>query len=361
MNIAIVVDDYRGGAGNVAQLLALELRKTHKVSLVFTCLCSDSRYCLEGVDVYDEPMSIIGKYKIFKFFSSIYRMQKLITHIIHADLVISFLDNNNSMVCLSQTMTKIPIIVAERSNPVVIYPKFPWNIIRRIAYHRADVVSVQFDAFSEFDRKRFLHKCMVNANIVRKPNEIKTNWQSERIRFVTCGRLADIKRFDLMISLFAKVKEQIGNVELHIYGEGACERELQEMIAKQRLNDAVKLMGYHNDVHKMLLQYDIYLMTSLQEGFPNSFCEAMAVGLPTISFRCHEGIYELTQSDTCGYSIVDDNHEEYIKKMILLATDSHRRMEMGQKAQKIVERYSVENVMIQWRECIQEAIRKKQK
>lgn len=358
MNIAVVVDDFHGGAGNIAQLLAMELNKAHKVSMVMTNLHSEKRYELAGVDIYDENMSITGKNKIIGLISSIKRMKEVVDKKIGAELVISFLDNNNSLVCLSQWLNRTPVIVSERSNPLVIIPKSPWDKIRRIAYRRANVVTVQFKAFSEFDGGRFSKKCRVTSNIVEKPACFKENYNTETIRFVTLGRLQGIKRMDLMVELFDMAQKERPNIELHVFGDGPYKESLLSMIEEKGLKEKVFLRGYCNEVHKTLTEFDVYLMTSLQEGFPNSLCEAMAVGLPSVAVACHSGVVELGENGKCGFTASEGNKTEFVDKMLRLVDSAELRAEMGARARNISETYNKEKIMGQWQECIEEAVKK---
>ena len=357
MNIVVVVDDFHGGAGNIAQLLATELSASHDVWLVLTNLHSPKRYPLENIHIADCNLSITGKNKITGLISSIRRIDKLLRHEIGADIVISFLDNNNSLVCLSQWFNKTPIIVSERSNPLAIYPKAPWDKIRRIAYRRANVVTVQFSHFAQFDNARFQKKCRVTSNIVQAPPCLKKEWTSERTRFVTFGRLQDIKRMDLMIDLFDLAQQKDPSIELHIYGDGHQKEALQRKIDSLGLSDKVFLKGYCNQVHQTLIEYDVYLMTSLQEGFPNSLCEAMAVGLPSVAFACHEGIVELCEHEKSGFAIPEGETDAFVEKMLFLAHDPMIREKMGISAQKISCQYSKERIMNQWQECINEVVK----
>lgn len=357
MRIVIVVDDYQGGAGNIAQLLALELKQANEICLLLTNQHSKPRYPLEGISIKEEKITIKTRNKVKGLLLCVKQMKAAIADFA-PDLIISFLDNNNSIVCLSQRKTKTPIIVSERSNPLVIYPKFPWNYIRRFAYRRANVVTVQFDIFKNFDKARFAKKCRVTSNIVEKPQYFKTSWESEMIRFVTFGRLQDVKRMDLMIRLFAKAQPKIGKTELHIYGEGPNRETLQALIKELKMEQYVFLEGYCTDVHKTLRENDVYLMTSLQEGFPNALSEAMAVGLPSVSFRCHDGIAELAQNETAGFTVAEGSELEFINKMATLAKDASLRRQMGLKAQTISERYSKKRVMEQWCVCMEKSLKK---
>lgn len=355
MRISIIVDDFHGGAGNIAQILSMELAKENEVSLVLTNKHTEKRYDLSDVSVHELCLNINGKNKIGRLISSIIRLKKLLFDILHTEFCISFLDNNNSMACLALWNHKeIPIIVSERSNPLVIYPKFPWDRIRRIAYKRADRVAVQFDVFREFDGGRFRNKCVTIPNIVENAKEQKSTWESKVIRFVTVARLSDIKRIDLMVILFKRCLMKVKNIELYIYGEGDNRAALEKAIRQSGLENKVFLMGYLKNVHETICNCDIYLMTSYQEGFPNSLSEAMAVGLPSISFCCHEGLRELIENNECGYLIAEGDEDGFVDKMEFLATHRETREHMGKAARKHVNQYNTSSVMEYWKTNIEE-------
>ena len=357
MKIALVVDDFHGGAGNIAQLLATELHKTHEVTMILTNLHSAKRYPLEGIRVVDLPMSINGGNKLGGLLSSIKKMKRALNAELKPDLIISFLDNNNSLVCLSQWWHKRPIIVSERSNPLAVFPNPAWVHIRRVAYRRANVVTVQFDVFRSFEKGRFEKKCMVTSNVVETPAKRKETWANDGvIRFATFGRLATIKRTSLAIKLFGKAHKQNPNMEFHIFGDGPNRERLEELIREQGLTDCVFLRGYCNDVHGTMVDFDGYLMASSQEGFPNALSEAMALGRPTVSFRCHDGIRQMTEDGQAGFVLEEGDRDGYVEKILCIARDAELRKAMGQRAMHITERYSMDKIMEQWMACIKEAM-----
>ncbi len=356
MKIAVIVDDFHGGSGNIAQFLSLNLSKEHNVSMVITNKHSEQRYSLDGINVYYENLSIVGNNKILGIVNSIKRLGKLLKKEIKADLIISFIDNNNTMACFSQFFNRTPIIVAERSNPLVIFPKAPWDKLRRIAYKRANIVTVQFKCFDGFDGGRFTKKTRVTSNIVDKPKCVKQSYDSEKIKYVTMGRLAGIKRMDLMIELFDEAQKKCPDIELHIFGDGPERQKLESLIAEKNLQQKVFLDGYCNDVHRTLCEHDVYLMTSRQEGFPNSLSEAMAVGLPSVSFACHDGIVELSEQGKSGFTISEGNREDFVNRMVELARNVSLRKEIGANAMHIIDKYDVDIIMKQWQSCIDEAI-----
>lgn len=356
MNILIIVDDFSGGAGNIAQLLAMKFSKKHRVSLILTNRHSNLRYNLSGVSVYDENLNIIGANKIAGLFAAIQKLQNLVTQTVKAELVISFLDNNNTMACFALRGTNIPIIVCERSNPITIFPKFPWNYLRRIAYKRADVVSVQFDIFRDFDGGRFKHKCMVTHNVIEQPFFIKRECEKSVVSFVSMGRNADVKRFDLMIKMFGQLLKICPNVELHIFGAGIDDNKLQNQVDAVGATGSIHLHEAIRNVHEELIRHDVYLMTSEQEGFPNALSEALAVGLPAVVFKCHQGIGDLVKSEENGYCIDEGDEENFINAMKILALDKYKRQTFGQKSISIAKKYDDQSVMQEWEACIKKAI-----
>lgn len=359
MKIALVVDDFHGGAGNIAALLATELHKEHEVTMILTNLHSAKRYPLEGIRLVDLPMSINGKNKIGGLLSSIKKMKRALNKDVKPDLVISFLDNNNSLVCLSQWWNQRPIIVSERSNPLAVFPPPSWVYIRRLAYRRANVVTVQFDVFKPFDSQRFEEKCMVTSNVVEAPKVRKEHWENDGvIRFTTFGRFAKIKRTSLAIKLFGEAHKQNPHMEFHIFGDGPNRDRLEGLIREQGLADCVFLRGYCNDVHRTMVEFDGYLMASSQEGFPNALSEAMALGLPTVSFCCHDGIRQMTEDGAAGFAVAEGDRAGYVEKILAIAGDAELRKTMGQRAMNITERYSMDKILKQWQACIKEAMKR---
>lgn len=356
MKTLIIVDDFSGGAGNIAQLLALNLKEQgHKISILLTCKRSEPRYDLSGVEWQDVNLSNIGGNKLFRLPRMIREVEKVVKQL-GSQLIISFINNNNTIACLSAMNKNIPIIVAERSNPLSISPRFPWNYLRRIAYKRADAVSVQFDIFREFDGGRFREKCFVTHNIIAQAASTKTTWSRSKVSFISLGRYHPIKRYELMIKLFAGICQDREDVELHILGENIVNAKLKALISKYNADGKIHLHGAIRNVHEELIKHDVYLMTSEQEGFPNALSEALAVGLPIIAMKCHEGITRLVKNNQNGYCVEEGNEKEFIKAMWKLADDASTRKEFGRASLEIAKAFAEDKIMKEWKECIQIAV-----
>lgn len=350
MKVLFFVDDYGGGAGNVVQILANEFEKKPDITPVVAFLNPSSpNYKLsKTIRTVEYKLSSNKSRNLVLFFWRNIRTVRKIVREVKPDRIISFLDNINTNVCLSLFFNKIPIIVSERSNPLVIKPDGLYRYLRPLAYLRADKISVQCEHFMSF-MPCMKSKMIATPNPIIAPAITKTEYSNNgTVKFISCARLAKIKQFDLMIQAFAKIHSMLPNSILTIYGEGPERVNLESLINRLDLNDCVSLPGKTKDIYQVLSSSDIYLMTSLQEGFPNSLCEAMAVGLPVVALKCHDGLTEIVENDINGILVEMNSVDDFINAAVILAQDRNKMKSIGQEASKISKKFSVEHISEIW-------------
>lgn len=352
MKILWLVDDYSGGAGNVAQLLTRELAKRgHDVTLLLTNCHTEPKYDMTSVTCTQYTMNRKKTDNFLMWFRSI--TNELKNYIVenNYDAVVSFLDVISIMTAFSLMNTKIPLIVCERSNPLVMKPKFPWNVLRYPAYQRANKVSIQFNAFSELCHGAFRNKAFVTPNPISNPNTLSHaphESGSRRIRIVTAARLEPVKQFPLLIEMFSELHANIPDIDLTILGDGTQRKALQDMIDAKQLNSCIHMPGSIKEILGKLTEYDIYVMTSQQEGFPNALCEAMSVGLPCVAFECHQGLRDLIDDGVNGFLVPQNDTITMQSKLEGLISDESLRRKIGNNAVKIVDKYSMDNIVSLW-------------
>jgi len=123
---------------------------------------------------------------------------------------------------------------------------------------------------------------------------------------ITVGRLDDGKNHQLIISAFAKIRENLEiqkalknrKLQLFILGSGELESKLQEQIESLNLEDSVYLLGFDSNPYKYLMRSHIFVFASLFEGFPNVLVEALSCDLPIISTDCKSGPREILAPST---------------------------------------------------------------
>jgi glycosyltransferase involved in cell wall biosynthesis len=108
----------------------------------------------------------------------------------------------------------------------------------------------------------------------------------------TSGRLAAEKNLSVLIKAVALLRKTI-EVKLWIIGEGP-ERPFLEALASQLhiLRDVV-FWGFQGNPYKFIKRSDVFVHTSLFEGFANMIWEVIACGVPVIATDCHYGPGEI--------------------------------------------------------------------
>lgn len=352
-----MVDDFSGGAGNIVQILANEfLHKGNEVTVLLLNYHTSNNRLDKEVNVIKKTItSQNASNKIIWLIQLIQELKELIVRI-NPDIVISFLDNNNTLIGLSLMFKHIPLIVSERSNPVVIKPKLFWRLLRIPAYLRANAVIVQCSNFVNFNRL-FSKKTYVIPNPIIKP-QINKDSISNKGEFiiVSVGRLAKIKQFDLMIEVFDQIRTKFPKAELYIYGEGMERNHLEGMIKQLSLGNKVFLPGSTDNVYEALNNSDIYLMTSKQEGFPNALCEAMATGVPVVAFECHEGLRDIVKNGENGFLVPPDDVNTMVEHIEILIQNDDLRYTFSRNARQITGKFNVLNTVNMWEEMINRAM-----
>jgi len=130
----------------------------------------------------------------------------------------------------------------------------------------------------------------VVPNTVSEDFKFKNNkTNSEKFRFIAVGRLVPIKKFDIIISAFAKEFKDEKNVFLNIAGDGKCRKSLEKQIKNLGLQKRVRLYGFKesNELAVMYANSNCYVSASILETFGVPIIEAWTMGLPCI---CSENL-----------------------------------------------------------------------
>ena len=110
------------------------------------------------------------------------------------------------------------------------------------------------------------------------PTKAKPKEDYPVFRLISVGALRTQKNHHYLIEAFARLKNE--PIELHIYGVGNLQQDLQQQINETSAN--VVLKGEVKEIEQLMPQYDLYVMSSGFEGFSLSVLEAMAMGMPLL-------------------------------------------------------------------------------
>lgn len=169
-------------------------------------------------------------------------------------------------------------------------------------------------------------------------------------RVIAVGRLDYQKGFDRLIQAWEIVQKDIGcrNWQLDIFGQGEWRDMLQRMIEKAGLDQSAHIHPPTSQIGNEYADSSLLVMSSNYEGFPMVMIEAMACGLPVVSFDYKCGPRDIIDNGINGLLVSNGDIEGLTHAMIKIMGDDAYRKFLSANAKRIVETYSEEAVMAKW-------------
>jgi glycosyltransferase involved in cell wall biosynthesis len=285
---------------------------------------------------------------------------------IHPEVVICFMEATNILTILATRCLGMKVIVMERTSPEIHQVGWFWSTLRRITYRFADRVGVQTER-----SRPWAEGLTDQASVFVLPNAIYVDPSTgvgevdlralvglpDRAQIlVSMGRLAPEKGFDLLIHAFAHLAASHPDFHLVILGEGADRNSLEQIRESSGLTGRVHFPGQVSNPTAYLQQCDLFVMSSRYEGFPNALCEAMASGLPVISFDCPTGPGEIIRNEVDGILVPAGDLQGLTDTMQRLMSDAAARRVLGARGPEILERFSEDRIMGKWDRILAELV-----
>ena len=277
--------------------------------------------------------------------------------------VVSFLEQVNVHTLVATIGTGIPIIVSERVDPSWHSGATIWNRLRRMTYPLASrVVSVTqgIDRFFEWlprEKRSVIHNPVLPVQEELEANPPVSGMDAEKKWVVAMGRLNQQKGFDLLLSAYEKVAGKYPDWQLIILGEGGLREELEQLREKTGLGNKVVFPGSIKNPYSILVKSELFVLSSRYEGFVNALGEAMACGLPVLSFDCPGGPREIVRHGIDGLLIPAEDVTSLAEGLDRLMGDEKERNQLAAKAPEVVERFSKDKIMSLWEEVISAEIK----
>lgn len=118
-------------------------------------------------------------------------------------------------------------------------------------------------------------------------------------RIVTVGRLAQEKGQDIIPEIAAMLKQNGAVFRWYLVGDGKLRPVIEKECARYGVSEDVVILGTTPNPYQYLKQADLYVQTSVHEGFCITLAEAKVFGLPIISTDCAGAHEQLDDIDRC--------------------------------------------------------------
>lgn len=152
-------------------------------------------------------------------------------------------------------------------------------------------------------------------------------------RVVMLNRLADQKRVDLAVRAWVRVAEAVPDARLDIYGEGPLEAELADLIEVLGVAGSVRLLGPTDQRDAVFDRAGLFLVSTAFEGQGLAIAEALARGLPVVSFDARYGPRDAIGD--AGVLVAPGDVDGLADAVIGLLRDDARREALSIRAREV--------------------------
>jgi glycosyltransferase involved in cell wall biosynthesis len=226
---------------------------------------------------------------------------------------------------------------------------------RRCAYPRLDAIVTPTSEAAEY-----LGQAYPRARTLGIPNWL--TWplpkgdgsasaamgRTGRKTFVACGRFDKLKGFARLIMMFDGLKQRLPDWDLIIVGDGEDSALLEAQVDQAKLRDRVFFPGWVADMDSVFRSGDLFVFPSVSEGFALVLAEAMACGLPCISYDCKVGPAEIIRDGVDGVLVPVGDETAFSAAMFRLATDDPERRRLAASCPAVLARLSEDVIQPLW-------------
>ena len=172
-------------------------------------------------------------------------------------------------------------------------------------------------------------------------------------RVIAVGRYVYQKGFDLLLQAWSKIEKLYPDWQLVIFGDGDRTPYENQMKALGIDDNRCHLNGPTSNVQHEYINSSIFVFSSRFEGFGMVLVEAMACGLPVVSFDCPCGPKDIIKDGEDGILVENGNIELLASSLSILINDESLRKSMSKAGQKNAQRFNIVHIAEQWRDLFE--------
>ena len=303
-NIMLIVPNLRlGGQERVAVNTAEMLSNRYKVTML-TFDNSEPAYewseNLIDIKIPAKPNIILKVINVLKRAWKVKKIKKMLG----IDYTISFGESANIVNVISRNGDKIITSIhgyADLSQKLM--DKYIYMNSDKVICCSEEIKSKYDSLFADYGNAVTLYN-PYDINYIKKMGEEAVNdvvFTENTI--IAHGRLEKVKNYARLIKAVYLARQEIKDISLVIIGEGSERERLEDLVKKFGLEGFAELIGFRKNPFAYISKSKLYVLSSLNEGFPNALVEGMCF-LPSVSVDCKSGPREILNCEVGGEKCV---------------------------------------------------------
>jgi L-malate glycosyltransferase len=373
MKIAIVCYPTFGGSGVVATELGLELaRRGHEIH--FITYSQPVRLALLNPNVHYHEVNV-PEYPLFHYqpyelalssklvdMVKLYKIELLHVHYAIPHAYAGYMAKQ----MLKNEGINLPMVTTLHGTDITLVGNHPfYKPAVTFSINKSDYVTSVSQSLKDDTLKLFKikNKIKVIPNFIELDKVVKdpaapchrSVMAKENERIIThISNFRKVKRIPDIIKIFYHIQKEIP-AKLMMVGDGP-EKENAELLCQELgILDKVIFFGNSNEIDKILLLTDLFLLPSETESFGLAALEAMACGVPVISSNSG-GLPEVNFDGVSGYLSDVGNVEEMAANAIKILKDDKVLKEFKDNALEVAKKFDIKNILPIYEALYQKAI-----
>jgi len=205
----------------------------------------------------------------------------------------------------------------------------------------------KFVVLTNEDKKNWLELDNVEVipNFISCVPSIKSDGTIKRV--IAAGRYSEEKGYDKLISAWQIVNQRFPDWRLEIFGSGD-NKYYQDIADSKGLSSSIRCNKAVPNISDYYVESSIYVMSSKYEGFGLVLVEAMASGIPVVSFSCPCGPIDIIKDGFNGLLAINGDIEDLAEKLCFLIGHEDVRKQLSKNAIVSIDKYRKDVVMQKW-------------
>ncbi len=180
-----------------------------------------------------------------------------------------------------------------------------------------------------------------------------------KLRIGYIGQMIPRKKIDHILNIYNQIWQENNNIELHLLGDGQSRAEMEARAKTLPCSESVHFLGFRTDRLELLSQFDLFVMTSSDEGIPRCLMEAIAMEVPVAAYDI-PGIDQLVMNEKTGLLAKYGDQQTLKKYWLKLLTDKMLAQALAQQGREFVnERYSGQRMADEYTALYQDLVSNK--